>query len=74
MSMLEVKKLTKTFGGLTALADVSFKVKNGQIHGLIGPNGAGKSTMFKNITGFHTPTSGDILLEGKSIKGRKPSN
>ncbi len=73
MAILEVQNLTKNFGGLTALNDVSFKVGEGQIHGLIGPNGAGKSTMFKNIAGFYTPTRGDILFEGKSIKGQTPS-
>ena len=70
--ILEIRQLTKRFGGLTALNNVSFRITQGQIHGLIGPNGAGKSTMFKNIAGFYTPTSGDILLDGASIRGRKP--
>lgn len=73
-ALLEIRGLTKQFGGLTALNDVSFQVPAGQIHGLIGPNGAGKSTMFKNISGFYTPNSGDILLDGSSIRGRKPSD
>jgi len=72
--ILEVQNLTKQFGGLTALDQVSFTVTEGQIHGLIGPNGAGKSTMFKNISGFYTPTGGDIVFRGSSIKGRKPSS
>lgn len=72
MAILEVRNLTKKFGGLTALNDVSFAVEQGQIHGLIGPNGAGKSTLFKNISGFYAPTSGDILLDGVSIKGQNP--
>ena len=74
MSILEVKNLTKKFGGLTALNNVSFTVEENHIHGLIGPNGAGKSTLFKNISGFHVPTDGDILFNGASVKGHKPSN
>ena len=73
MPLLEVKSLTKLFGGLTALSNVSFSVNEGQIHGLIGPNGAGKSTMFKNIAGFYRPTSGEILFDGKSIVGFSPA-
>jgi branched-chain amino acid transport system ATP-binding protein len=74
MSILQVKSVTKRFGGLTALNDVSFEVDEGEIRGLIGPNGAGKSTLFKNIAGFYTPNSGDIIFEGNSIVGRKPYN
>lgn len=73
MSILEIRHLTKQFGGLTALNDVSFRVEPGEIHGLIGPNGAGKSTMFKNIAGFYTPTSGEIIFDGHPITGMKPS-
>lgn len=73
MAILEISQLTKKFGGLTALNDVSFNVAENDIHGLIGPNGAGKSTMFKNIAGFYTPTNGDIKFEGKSIKGIEPA-
>ncbi|MFK8083670.1 MAG: ABC transporter ATP-binding protein [Granulosicoccus sp.] len=73
MSVLEIRNLCKRFGGLKALDDVSFSVSKGQIHGLIGPNGAGKSTMFKNIAGFHTPSSGDIVFNNSSITGLKPS-
>ncbi|MBC8440046.1 MAG: ABC transporter ATP-binding protein [Deltaproteobacteria bacterium] len=72
MSILEVRKLTKQFGGLTALNNISFKVKEGEIHGLIGPNGAGKSTVFKNIAGFYTPTKGEIVYQGKKISGNQP--
>ncbi len=72
MSILQVQKLTKQFGGLTALDDVSFQVQEGEIHGLIGPNGAGKSTMFKNIAGFYTPTEGEIIYKGEKIAGKKP--
>ncbi|MDH3221081.1 MAG: ABC transporter ATP-binding protein [Gammaproteobacteria bacterium] len=73
-AILEVSHVTKRFGGLTALDDVTFRVEEGEIRGLIGPNGAGKSTMFKNIAGFYTPSSGDIRYRGQSIAGRKPHN
>jgi len=70
--ILEIKNVTKQFGGLTALNDISFQVEEGEIRGLIGPNGAGKSTMFKNIAGFYTPTKGEIVYLGKNISGKKP--
>jgi ABC-type branched-subunit amino acid transport system ATPase component len=69
---LKIEQVTKQFGGLTALDRVSFEVEAGEIRGLIGPNGAGKSTVFKNIAGFYTPTSGDILYKGQSIAGQAP--
>jgi len=72
MTILKIDRVTKQFGGLTALDQVSFAVEAGEIRGLIGPNGAGKSTMFKNIAGFYAPTSGDILYQGQSICGQKP--
>ncbi|MBT3558599.1 MAG: ABC transporter ATP-binding protein [Rhodospirillales bacterium] len=72
MAILDVKNVTKQFGGLTALDDVSFQVEQGEIRGLIGPNGAGKSTMFKNIAGFQAPTSGNIVYQGENIDGKKP--
>lgn len=72
MPVLAINQVTKRFGGLTALNDVSFSVDDGEIRGLIGPNGAGKSTMFKNIAGFYAPTSGDIVYRGQSIVGNKP--
>ena len=70
--LLEVVKLTKRFGGLRALHEVDLAVAPGQIHGLIGPNGAGKTTFFNLVTGVLAPTSGDIVLEGRSLLGRKP--
>lgn len=73
MEILQVSDVTMKFGGLIALNDVSFDVTENQIHALIGPNGAGKSTMFKIVAGFYTPTSGDILFEGNSIRGIRPS-
>ncbi len=72
MAILEIKNVTKKFGGLTALNDVSFQVEEGEIRGLIGPNGAGKSTMFKNIAGFYAPTHGTITYRGENIDGKKP--
>jgi branched-chain amino acid transport system ATP-binding protein len=72
MTILEIKNVTKQFGGLTALNDVSFQVEEGEIRGLIGPNGAGKSTMFKNIAGFYRPTKGNIVYRGENIEGKKP--
>jgi len=69
--LLEVKNLTKTFGGLTAVNDVSFDVHQGEIMGLIGPNGSGKTTTFNCINHFYPITSGDIHFAGQSIKGLK---
>ena len=71
--MLEVKNLTKYFGGLAAVRDLSFRVEKGQIFGLIGPNGAGKTTIFNMINGFYPPSSGDVLYQGKAITGLKPN-
>ncbi len=73
MAVLEIKNVTKHFGGLTALNDVSFQVEQGEIRGLIGPNGAGKSTMFKNIAGFYSPTKGEIIYQERNIAGMPPS-
>jgi branched-chain amino acid transport system ATP-binding protein len=72
MPILEINNVTKQFGGLLALDDVSFEVDEGEIRGLIGPNGAGKSTMFKNIAGFYAPTKGSIRYRGTNIEGNKP--
>jgi len=70
--LLETKKLTKQFGGLTAVSHFDLRVDSGQIVGLIGPNGAGKSTLFNLVTGVLPLTSGRVLYEGKDITGRKP--
>ncbi|SMC79250.1 ABC transporter ATP-binding protein [Sporomusa malonica] len=72
MNLLELKSVTKAFGGIMACRDVSFATKQGQIMGLIGPNGAGKTTMFNLITGVYAPTSGSILFEGQELVGRGP--
>ncbi len=72
MSLLRVTKLTKDFGGLRAVASLSFELNAGEILGLIGPNGAGKTTAFNLMSGFIPPTSGEVLLEGRSVVGLKP--
>ncbi len=72
MALLEVSGLTRDFGGLRAVSGLSFKVEAGEILGLIGPNGAGKTTVFNLITGFLSPTAGDIRLDGRRITGLKP--
>jgi branched-chain amino acid transport system ATP-binding protein len=71
MSILEARNLVKYFGGLAAVHGVSFKVEKGEIFGLIGPNGSGKTTVFNLINNYYPLTSGDVFLNGKSIKGFK---
>jgi branched-chain amino acid transport system ATP-binding protein len=70
--LLEAQKITMQFGGLKAVDSLQFSVKKGQLMGLIGPNGAGKTTVFNMLTGVYHPTSGNVMLEGKSLKGLKP--
>jgi branched-chain amino acid transport system ATP-binding protein len=72
VALVEVRDLTKRFGGLVAVDHVSFDVQEGEIYAIIGPNGAGKSTMFKLITSFLPPTSGKVLLGGEDITGLAP--
>lgn len=69
MSFFETRRLTKAFGGLTAVNDLSFQVEKGEIYGLIGPNGSGKTTVFNLITGYFPVTSGSIVFEGKELNG-----
>lgn len=71
-TILRTESLVKTFGGLTAVDQLSFSVTEGEVVGLIGPNGAGKSTTFDLITGFQEPTSGSVSLKGRDITGGKP--
>ncbi len=71
--LLEVRNLTKQFGGLTAVDAVNFELREGEILGLIGPNGAGKTTIFNVITGFYTPTRGEIYFRGACIARPRPS-
>jgi len=70
--LLEVKGLTKKFGGLTALNDVTFDIYPGEIVALIGPNGSGKTTLLHNLMGVLTPTAGKIVYKGRDITGRRP--
>ncbi len=67
--LLEVRRLTRRFGGVTALSDVSFGVAKGSITSLIGPNGAGKTTLFNLVTGILRPTSGQVVFEGRDVTG-----
>ena len=69
MALLELKNLTKLFGGLVAVNDVSFSVENGEIVGLIGPNGAGKTTIMNMIAGVYRPTRGNIVFRDEEIGG-----
>ncbi|ADD68282.1 ABC transporter related protein [Denitrovibrio acetiphilus DSM 12809] len=70
--LLELKDVTKVFGGVVAMDSLSFKVDEGQIYGVIGPNGAGKTTAFNCITGIYKPESGSILWKGHDISGMHP--
>jgi ABC-type branched-subunit amino acid transport system ATPase component len=71
--LLEIRDVSKSFGGLRALDHVSFEVPHDKIVSVIGPNGAGKTTLFNVITGALAPSTGDILFEGRSIRGLKPN-
>lgn len=70
--VLEIRNISKNFGGISALTDVSFTINEGEIFGLIGPNGAGKTTMFNIITNMYAPTAGDIIFNGETITGTPP--
>ncbi|ONG49520.1 ABC transporter ATP-binding protein [Pseudoroseomonas deserti] len=70
--ILSVSGLSKRFGGLQALHDISFDVARTEILGVIGPNGAGKTTLFNNLAGLHRPDAGTIMLDGVSLVGLKP--
>ncbi|EPS50325.1 high-affinity branched chain amino acid ABC transporter ATP-binding protein [Clostridium botulinum A1 str. CFSAN002368] len=65
MNILEVKDLNINFGGITAIDNLNFSVKKGEILGVIGPNGAGKTTLYNAITGIYKPSKGDIFLNNK---------
>jgi len=71
--ILEVRSLSRRFGGLVAVDDLSFQVKAGTVHGLIGPNGAGKTTTFNVISGFYAPSGGQVIYRGEDVSGRKTS-
>jgi len=76
VSILTVKGLTKSFGGLTAVSGVNMSLERGELVGLIGPNGAGKTTVFNLLTGVYEPTEGSVVLEGAkgpvALSGKKP--
>ena len=72
MALLEVKNLTKNFGGLTAVGDVTMELNEGELVGLIGPNGAGKTTLFNLLTGVYEPSEGTITLDGHLLNGKAP--
>jgi len=71
--ILEVKEVSKHFGGLKAVQNLSFTVEKGAIWGVIGPNGAGKTTLFNCLTGTYKLTSGQVVFNGENISGLKPS-
>ncbi|MDL2263263.1 ABC transporter ATP-binding protein [Synergistaceae bacterium OttesenSCG-928-I11] len=70
-TLLELKSVTKSFGGITAVSDMTFTIERGELAGLIGPNGAGKTTIFNLVTGVYDVTSGDIIYRGKNINSLK---
>jgi len=71
-NILELTDLTKRFGGLVAVDNVSLNIRRGEVFALIGPNGAGKTTLFNNVTGLFQPTSGRVVFDGRNITGFKP--
>ncbi len=72
MTLLQADRVTKHFGGLQALSEVSFSIRGGEIFGLIGPNGAGKTTLFNVLTGLYAPDAGAFLFDGRDLTGLKP--
>ncbi|HZK01956.1 MAG TPA: ABC transporter ATP-binding protein [Anaerovoracaceae bacterium] len=72
MPLLKIERLTRSFGGLTAVSNVSLEIQKGELVGLIGPNGAGKTTIFNLLTGVYVPSSGNILLK-KETEGEEPA-
>ncbi|KAA3660266.1 MAG: ABC transporter ATP-binding protein [Chloroflexi bacterium] len=72
MTLLEAKNITKRFGGLVAVNDLSLSVEKGEILGMIGPNGAGKTTAFNMISGYYQPNEGQVIFDGNDITGMRP--
>lgn len=73
LSLLVAKDISKRFGGVQALADVSFTINHGEIYGLIGPNGAGKTSLFNVLTGIYAPDGGSFTFDGEPLDGAKPN-
>jgi branched-chain amino acid transport system ATP-binding protein len=71
-SLLSLRNIGKSFGGLSALSDISFDVQPGEIVGVIGPNGAGKTTLFNVVTAIYPPTAGEVVYDGERISGLPP--
>ena len=74
MTMLDVRNVTKQFGSLVAVSDVSMQVAPGELRAIIGPNGAGKTTFFNMISGFFAPTRGDIVFDGETVTSWRSPN
>jgi branched-chain amino acid transport system ATP-binding protein len=72
MPLLDVRNLSKSFGGVHAVQDVTFAISQGVVYSVIGPNGAGKTTLFNLVTGIYTPSAGEIHLDGTHVVGRAP--
>src|SRR5512138_2126852 len=70
--ILKVSSVSKAFGGLLAVCDVSFEMRPKEIVGLIGPNGAGKTTLFNVISGYYAPTRGKVFFDGEDVSGKPP--
>jgi len=70
--LLEARDVTKDFGGLQAISEVSFQIRKGEVFSVIGPNGAGKTTLFNLVTAFLPPTRGEVFFKGEEISGLKP--
>jgi len=73
LSLLIAKDISKRFGGVQALADVSFTINHGEIYGLIGPNGAGKTSLFNVLTGIYEPDGGSFIFDGEPLEHAKPN-
>jgi branched-chain amino acid transport system ATP-binding protein len=71
-NVIEIERLSKNFSGLLIIRNLNLNITPGERHAIIGPNGAGKSTLFNLISGLHTPSGGDVRLNGASIAGKKP--
>ncbi len=72
MTLLDVRNLSKSFGGVRAIVDISFKLNQGEVLGVIGPNGAGKTTLVNILTGFIKPDHGQAFYKGRNIIGMAP--